>query len=110
MAGWLDLSIDGSTGEQCLDLGGDAERLSIVVDIEWLDAEVITGEEEIGSFFVSNGEGEHTAEMIYHRLPVFPIGMEQYLRVRFGTKGMALRLQPRTQLAIIVELSIEHSA
>lgn len=76
MAGWLDLSIDGSTGEQCLDLGGDAERLSIVVDIEWLDAEVITGEEEIGSFFVSNGEGEHTAEMIYHRLPVFPIGME----------------------------------
>ena len=93
--------------EQPLDLGGKDEALGVVPVIERLLAEGIAGEDEPPCAAIPQREREHPVQLSDDRVAAFLVPVDEGLGVALGAEGVP-PLQPSTQLAVVVDLAVEH--
>jgi len=106
----LRLRLDTASHQDGFDLGGDTERLTVIVIIKRLDSEMIARQKKAALFFVPDGEGKHSPQMLHHALPIFPVGIEQNLGIGAGEEGIPFRLQMIAQFPVVVDFTIEGDA
>jgi hypothetical protein len=94
-------------GEECLDLGGEIERLLVPGVEERLDAEAIAGGEEAVVGFVPEDKGELATELMEAMGAEFFVKMESDFAVRPGAETMAARFEFALNALVVVELAVD---
>jgi hypothetical protein len=87
-------------------LRGEGELVRAEAVVERLDPERITGEHEPSLPGVPECDGEHAAQALREPVAVLLVEVHQHLGVGAGRKAVAGDLQPRTKLAVVVDLSV----
>ena len=94
--------------EDALDLGSEDEAAVLLRVVERLDAEEIAGAEQLARIAVPDGEREHAAQAVEHAFAPCQIAREQDFGVGVGLELPALRLELGAQIAVVVDLAVEH--
>ena len=94
--------------EDALDLGGEDEAAVLLRVVERLDAEEVAGTEQLARIAVPDGEREHAAQTVEHAFAPRQIAREQDLGVGVGLELPTLRLELGSQIAVVVDLAVEH--
>ena len=94
--------------EDALDLGSEDEAAVLLRVVERLDAEEVAGTEQLARIAVPDGEREHAAQTVEHAFAPRQIAREQDLGVGVGLELPALRLELGSQIAVVVDLAVEH--
>ena len=94
--------------EDALDLGSEDEAAVLLRVIERLDAEEVAGAEQLARVAVPDGEREHAAQAVEHAFAPCQIAREQDFGVGVGLELPALRLELGAQIAVVVDLAVEH--
>ena len=94
--------------EDALDLGSEDEAAVLLRVVERLDAEEIAGAEQLARIAVPDGEREHAAQAVEHAFAPCQVAGEQDLGVGVGLELPALRLKLGAQVAVVVDLAVEH--
>ncbi len=104
----LDVDAESRVWEERLHLGCEEKGAGRSRIVEGLDPEAVAGEQQSLSLCIPQCESEHPLEQVYGRVAVFLVQVHQDFRVATGGKAMSLRLEAGAQLAVIVDLAIEH--
>ena len=87
--------------------GEPSRRLRVV---ERLDAHAVAREDEPAQAAVPEGDPEHAAQMAHELRPVLLVEVHDRLRIAVRAEAMPPRLEPRAQLAEVVDLAVEDGA
>ena len=108
----VERALVGGVLQDALDLGGEDElragRALLHRVVERLDAEEVARAEELAGGAVPDGEREHAAQAVEHALAPGEVAREQHLGVRARLELPALGLELRAQVAVVVDLAVEH--
>ena len=94
--------------EDALDLGCEDEAAVLLRVVKRLDAEEVARTEQLARIAVPDGEREHAAQAVEHAFAPCQIAREQDLGVGVGLELPALRLKLGAQVAVVVDLAVEH--
>ena len=94
--------------KQCLHLRGKQETARQRQVIERLDTDAVPRQKQRPGGAIIDGERKHPIQCSEGVCTVGLIGVQQDLRVRSRLKSVSVLLKRGTDLAIIVDLSIEH--
>src|ERR1700676_1283220 len=97
-----------SAGEKCFNLRRYTHRLPIVGVVERFDPERIACKKDPIFPTIPKNECKHSAHLIKHRFATIGIQMKQNFRVALRNKTSSLLFQFRTQLAVVVDLSVKN--
>src|SRR5207253_2869445 len=99
---WLKLSVL----KQGLDLGTEDELVLGEGEVERLDADAIAYQQQLSAAAIPESEGEHAAEVVDAVGSVFLVQVEDDLGVAPGPEAVALRLEGRAVLCVVVDLAV----
>ena len=102
----LDPQLRSHRGDEGLQLRGEDQARASRQVVERLDAERVTGQDEIARRLVGQREREHAAEPAQRRRTPGAPGLEHDLGVGFGDEAHAASLQLGPQLLVVVELAV----
>ena len=102
----LDPQLGSHRGHERLQLRGEDQALAARQVVKRLDAERVTGQDEIACRLVGQREREHAAEPAQGLGSPGPPGLEHDLGVGFGGEPHAASLQVGPQLLVVVELAV----
>jgi len=92
--------------QQRVDFGGKRKPISPAGVVKGLDAEEITGQNELSLRKVEDGKGKHPHGVLQNLRSPLPIALEQNLRVRLRVEPVTQGLQLSPQFKVIVDLAI----
>ncbi len=104
----VQLGGDQASGDQGLDLGGEREALAPERVVERLHAELVAHQHQPPARSVPQGDREDPLEAAGEVHPVLLIEVDDRLPVALGAQPMAAAAQPLAQLAVVVDLAVEH--
>jgi hypothetical protein len=93
---------------QSLELRGERHTAIPRRPEQRLDAELVAGQGEFALALVEQGEGEHAAQAAQARLAPAAPRLQQHLGVGAGPEADPGAAQLGPQLAIVVDLAVEH--
>ncbi len=88
----VDSGIGIPGGQQCLAVGGKAERMRGSAVIQRLNTQPVTGKEKRVLALVPKGESEHTGQMLDTLLAPFRVGFKNDFGVALGEEAVAFGL------------------
>ena len=97
-------------GQQGLDLGTEDQPVVGPVQVQRLDTEAVSGEDQTLPAIVPDGERKHTAQVFHTTPSVLLVQMDDCLRIAMGPEIVPPRLQAAAQLSIVVDFAVEHDA
>jgi hypothetical protein len=101
------LRLDEPGRDQGPDLGRQRHASPVAPPVERLDPELVAGRHEPPPVRVPEREGEDPVQLADEVRPVLLVGVHHDLAVRPGSESVPLRLEPRPQLAVVVDLAVD---
>src|SRR5882672_7320689 len=98
---------DRAPREDRLDLGGEDQLSVRQREVERLDSEPVPGEEQPPARAVPHREREHALQPLHAALTFLLVEVHDRLGVAAGTITMAASLEPRSELRVVVDLTVE---
>ncbi len=89
-------------------LGGKGEKLLVQDVVKRLDPKAVAGAEEQLSAGVVEHEGPHAVEPVEQLGPPVAVGGQQHFGVALGAEQVAVLLELRPELQVVVDLTVEH--
>src|SRR5262245_55746877 len=105
----VDRTVELRQRHQRLQLRRERKDTTAMEIVEWLDAEAVADERKTMFLSIPNADGEHADESAYgpRHAPTLK-GPKYYLGVRASSKTMTLSSHRLSDLAIVVDLAVEH--
>ena len=108
----VELAFVGGVLQDAFDLGGEDElRAGLAVlhgVVKRFDAEEVARAEQLAALLVPDGEREHAAHLVQQQLAPGQVRHQQRLGVGLGLERPAVRGQLVAQVAVVVDLAVEH--
>ena len=106
-AEWIEVAAHAGNGEQRAQLGCEQEAPTLVREIQRLDAEAISRDQDRGAARVPKHEREHAAQPLDARFSPLGIRREHDFRVGRGNEAMTELLELGAQFLEVVTLAVE---
>ena len=104
----VDRGVDVAAGQQRRQRGREPQPVGRLREVERLDAQPVPAEDQPAGVLLQQGEGEHPEEVVdaVHAPPV--VGLGDDLGVGGGEEAVAVALQLRAELLVVVDAAVEH--
>lgn len=97
----------GRVLEEGLEFAGEQESSGVFGEVKGLDAEAVTGEEELCVAGVPEREGEHSLEKVEHFDSVLAVEGEEDFRIGAAPEGGSSSFQGGAELEVVVDFAVE---
>ena len=103
----IEAGLGGQRGEDRPDFRTEMQLPVLDRVIDWLDAELVAGEEQAAAARFPDGQAEHSLKAVEDLVAPFHEALDDDLRIAVTAEPVALGLELRAERAEIVDLAVE---
>jgi hypothetical protein len=104
----VERGIDATGGQQRLHVGREAQPLAALRQVQRLDAEAVTGQEQLPHALIPDREREHAVEAFHTALAPGVVRLQDDLAVAFREERVAQLDELGAQLPVVVDRAVEY--